>query len=62
MSSNGVANIILAAGAPHVGEKPPSAVIFVLNDTVAQWTMTPLVDWKEICQDNIHQLKQKNLW
>ena len=26
MSSNGVANIILAAGAPHVGEKPPWAV------------------------------------
>ena len=26
MSSNGVANIILAAGAPHVGENPPWAV------------------------------------
>ncbi len=33
-----------------------------LSSHMHKGVMTPLVDWKEICQDNIHQLKQKNLW
>ncbi len=33
-----------------------------LSSHMHEGVMTPLVDWKEICQDNIHQLKQKNLW
>ena len=33
-----------------------------LSTHMTEGVMTPLVDWKEICQDNIHQLKQKNLW
>jgi len=32
-----------------------------LSSHMHEGVMTPLVDWKEICQDNIHQLKQKNL-
>ena len=33
-----------------------------LSSHMHEGVMTPLVDWKEICQGNIHQLKQKNLW
>jgi hypothetical protein len=24
--------------------------------------MTPLVDWKKICQDNIKEMKKKGFW